>query len=120
MPVIGRSSYGTNIVLEGDLGAHPDGVNSKYSEIGAGFFGKMGIPLIAGREFTDADTAAAPNVAVVNEEFVKRFLGGQNPIGRHFTRDKTRAQAPAPDIEIVGVVKSSRYRDVREEPLPVF
>jgi predicted permease len=117
VPLIGSSSWGTNIVMEGDT-RHPDGVNSKLSEVGPAFFGKMGIPLIAGREFTDADTAAAQRVAVVNEEFVKEFVGEQNPIGRHFTKDTTRAQAF--DIEIVGVVKNSHYRDVRQEPMAVF
>jgi predicted permease len=117
VPLIGNSSWGTNVYVEGDT-THPDGVNAKYSELGPRFFGKMGIPLIAGREFSDSDTAAAPKVAVVNEEFVKQLFGGRNPIGRHFARDSKLKGAP--DIEIVGLVKNSHYRAVRQEPIPVF
>ena len=45
----------------------------------------MGIPLIAGREFTESDSLAGPKVAVVNETFVKRFLDGRNPLGVQFS-----------------------------------
>jgi predicted permease len=92
--------------------------NSKYNEIGPGFFGKMGIPLIAGREFTDSDNAAAPKVAVVNEEFAKHFFDGRNPVGRHFSRKGGKNFAA--EIAIVGLVKDSRYSSVRREPPPLF
>jgi len=117
VPLIGNNSWGTNVYVEGDT-SHPDGTNSKFSEIGPGFFGKMGIPLIAGREFGNSDTAAGPLVGVVNEEFVKQFMSGQNPIGKHFARDNKKKNAP--DIEIVGLVKNSHYRSVRQDPMPVF
>ena len=59
-----------------------------------------------GRPFTEDDTAATPNVAVVNEAFVKRFFKGQNPIGQHFGPNRLRY---ASTYEIVGVVKDIRY-----------
>ncbi|HEV1285953.1 MAG TPA: FtsX-like permease family protein [Bryobacteraceae bacterium] len=82
--------------------------------MGPDYFRTMGTPLIAGREFTLADSLAAPKVAVVNEGFVRHFLANQNPLGRHFARgtgDKFK-----PDIEIVGVVRDSKYADMREAP----
>ena len=63
---------------------HAEPINARYNEVGPGFLGKMGIPLIAGREFTESDTLAGPKVAVVNETFVKRFLEGRNPLGLRF------------------------------------
>ena len=63
-----------------------------YNEVGPGFFGKMGIPLIAGREFRVAIRPAGPTVAMVNETFVKRFLDGRNPIGVRFTGRGTGAE----------------------------
>ena len=73
----------------------------------------MGIPLIAGREFTEADNLAGTKVAVVNQVFAKRFFEGQNAIGHKFGVGK-------PDTEIIGVVKDSHYAEVKEEPYPVF
>ena len=43
--------------------------NSRFNEVGAGYFATMGVPLMAGREFTEADGPDSPKVAVVNEEF---------------------------------------------------
>jgi predicted permease len=68
----------------------------------------MGIPLIAGREFTESDNLAGQRVAIVNETFVKHFLEGRNPIGAKF-----RGGEPA-DSEIVGVVKDSHYSGVKQ------
>ena len=84
--------------------------------MGPGFFGKAGIPLIAGREIQDADTAAAPKVVVVNETFVKQFFGGRNPIGHRIGFGRN---GPL-DTEIVGIVKDSHYANVRQAPPPLF
>jgi predicted permease len=70
------------------------------------YFQTMGIPIIRGRAFDDRDTAGAPRVAVVNEQFVRRFFKGQNPLGHRMT------VFDDPPMEIVGVAK-----DVREAGL---
>ena len=113
VPLIGDSNWGTDIEVKGYSGSEN---NSKLNQIGPGFFGKMGIALVAGREFTESDTAAAPRVAVVNEEFARHFFGGQNPIGRHFLERGTKLG----EIQIVGLVKDSRYSSVRKEAPPLF
>jgi predicted permease len=77
----------------------------------------MGMALIAGREFTRADNATAPPVAIVNEAFVRRFLAGHNPLGLHIGRGSSTAKL---DMEIVGIVKDARYSDAREAVPPVF
>ena len=51
--------------------------NSRFNEVGPDYFRTMGIPLIAGREFTDSDRAGAPKVAVVNEAFVRHFIANR-------------------------------------------
>src|SRR4029434_5713478 len=82
VPLIGDSSYGNNFRMEGVAkGARQP--NSKLNEVGPGFFGKTGIPLIVGREILDTDTATAPRVAVVNETFVKQFFGGWKHMRSH-------------------------------------
>jgi hypothetical protein len=62
----------------------------------------MSIPLISGREFTAADSATAPKVAIVNEAFVKHYLAKTNPIGARMAVGGNRAGKDL-DIEIVGV-----------------
>jgi putative ABC transport system permease protein len=115
VPLIGSSNWGTSFVVEGQApGAQ--GPNTKYDEVGPEFFAKAGIPLIAGRDIKETDTAAAPKVVVVNETFVKQIFNGANPIGHHIGFGKDGAL----DTEIVGIVKDSHYSSVRQPPPPVF
>jgi len=113
VPLISGSNWGTDIKIEGAKTTNADS-NARYNEVGPGFFGKMGIPLIAGREFTDRDNLGAPKVALVNETFVKRFLEGRNPIGARFFFN-----GPKP-AEIVGVAKDSHYAAVKQTPPALF
>jgi len=71
------------------------------------YFRTMGIPIVAGRGFDERDSAGSPQVAVVNEQFVRRFFKGQRPIGHRMT-----VLDGDPPMEVVGVV-----RDVREAGL---
>ena len=105
----------SNITVPGYIPPTDDASDSYHDEIGAGYFRTLGIPLIAGREFTVADNAA-PKVAIVNEEFVRHFLAGENALGHHFG---IGGSVPA-DIEIVGVVKDAKYNSPQDAPRPVF
>jgi predicted permease len=95
-----------------------DGVKRSYSEaplrsnsVGPDFFHVLGVPIVNGRDITDIDTEKSQPVAVVNETFVKKLMGGANPIG-HQLGDKLRRT-------IVGVVKDSKYTSVDENPIPM-
>ena len=113
--LIGGSNWGSDINIDGKPVPQNFDSNSRFNRIGTGFFGRMGIPLINGREFTGADTEAGPQVAVVNQTFARHFLNNENPIGHKigFGRGK-------PEIEIVGVVSNAKYSMVRQEIPPVF
>ncbi|HLK64586.1 MAG TPA: ABC transporter permease [Bryobacteraceae bacterium] len=114
VPLIAGSNWGTDVHIEGTPKDGSADKNSMFNEIGPGFFGKMGTPLIAGREFTEADNASSTKVAIVNEQFVKNTLPGRNPIGVRFSDDgKTM-------IEIVGVVKNTHYSAVKQDPPLLF
>src|SRR5439155_2565584 len=114
--LIAGDNSGGNITIEGFK--PPDGRDhSMYNNVGAGFFGKMGIPLIAGRDFTEQDTLGSPKVAVVNEAFVRRFSPNGNPIGRKFISGGGNV---VPDIEIVGVAKDSKYSGVKQKTPEVY
>jgi predicted permease len=77
--------------------------------IGPGFFATIGAQLVSGREFTRRDREGAPNVAVVNEEMAKKFWPGRDPIGQRF-----KSAAGNKEVEVVGVVRDSIYRELRE------
>ena len=77
--------------------------------ISPNYFRTMSIPLVAGRSFTEADTATAPRVAIVNEAFVRRYLSGLAPLGQKLLR---RRQTPD---EIVGVVSDFKYEGLQTE-----
>jgi putative ABC transport system permease protein len=92
----------------------PDGrsvVPLSLNFVGPGFFRLLGIPLMAGREFSPGDNANAPVVAIVNQSLARKYFEGRNPIGMHVTRRGV-------DTEIVGVVADAKYDDLREEPKP--
>jgi putative ABC transport system permease protein len=115
VPLIAGNHWGSDVHPEGYTPApgHNNG-HSWLNEIGPGYFGKMGIPLIAGREFTEADNRAGPLVALVNEEFLRRYFAGRNAVGRRF------ATGAGTNLEIIGVVRDSHYGGVKEQPYPVF
>jgi putative ABC transport system permease protein len=115
VPLIGSSNWGTSFSTEG-LAPGAQRPNTKFDEVGPEFFAKAGIPLIAGRDIKETDTATAPKVVVVNETFVKQIFNGANPIGHRIGFGKDGAL----DTEIVGIVKDSHYSSVRQQPPPVF
>ena len=89
-----------------------------FNWIGNCYFKTLGIPLLAGRDFGEQDTLNSPKVAVVNQEFARRFGKGANPVGLRIRREATPHE-PETVFEIVGVVKNSKYKDLRENFGPI-
>ncbi|HXG68899.1 MAG TPA: ABC transporter permease [Blastocatellia bacterium] len=82
--------------------------------IGLNYFKTMGIPLLRGRDFTAQDGEEAPGVVIVNEAFVQRHFAGEDPLGKRLSFRGSRG----PWMEIVGVVRDSKYRTLGETPTP--
>ena len=100
-------SWNNGVRIQGRPEPGPkEDTSAGFVRVMPGFFETIGAKIVMGRAFTEDDTAATPNVAVVNEAFVKRFFKGQNPIGQHFGPGRLRY---ASSFEIVGVVKDIRY-----------
>ena len=98
-----------------DAGAN---TNASTARVGANYFRTLGIPLLAGREFTDADAKGSPQVAVVNEAFARKFNLVDRVIGK---RMALGAGTNKPlDIEIVGLVRDAKYDEVRDPAPPQF
>jgi predicted permease len=118
VPVIAGDNWGNSLGVEG-FNAGPDtDTNASYNGIGPGYFKTMGIPLIAGREFTRADAFGSPKVTIVNQAFARKFNLGDNPLGKHIGLGG--GPGTKLDIEIVGVVKDAKYSDVKREPPPQY
>ena len=88
----------------------PEGYRVSTAVVDPNFFDVLGTPVVRGRSLTSTDVAPEPNAVLVNESFVKRVLGGRNPIGRQLRflapddRPVTPDGKPGPWLEVVGVV----------------
>jgi putative ABC transport system permease protein len=109
--LIAGDNWGNSITIPG---VKLPNMNAKVDEVGPGFFADMGIPLIAGREFSESDNLSAEHVAVVNQEFVKQFYDNRNPLGQQFRIGED------PPMTIVGVSRNSHYSAVKEDLSPVY
>jgi len=87
---------------------------TNYRFIEPNYFTTMRIPVRAGRDVSDLDTATSRSVAVVSEQFVRRFLTGRDPLGTHLlVNDSDKGPR---DVEIVGVVGNVKQSDLDEPP----
>jgi predicted permease len=101
------------IVVEGYQPSADERLMADYNQVGPDYFGVMGIPVIAGREFAVEDKEARPLVAIIDETMAGKFWPGKDPIGRRF-------QLGGRWLEIVGVAKRSHYRTKLESAKPFF
>jgi predicted permease len=111
VPLIG-GSWGHQITI----GKMEGGASFTWAS--SGYFDTMGIPLVRGRGFTDADTAAMQMVAVVNQAFVRRFSNGIDPIGQTL-RTHPEPGYPSTVYQIIGVMADSKYENLRDETPPL-
>jgi len=111
--VLTGNEWGMTVRVDGYTRKEDEDMNPSVDGVGTRYFSTMGIPLVAGREFTEKDTGGAPKVAIINETMARYFYGDNNPIGRRigFGRDADTA------IEIVGVVKDVRALQLRDKPV---
>jgi predicted permease len=75
----------------------------------------MQMQLLAGREFTEHDTASRPRLAIVNQTYAKQHFPGINPVGQRLS---TRVDGQRSDLEIVGLVRDTHWIDLRSAPSP--
>jgi putative ABC transport system permease protein len=119
VPVIAGSSSSTSITVDGFTPQRDGDGNANVNEIGPDFFRTLGIPLVAGREFTASDNQpGAPKTVIVNEAFVRRYFAGQNAIGRMMAR--SGGKDVTLDMTIIGVVKDAKYHSMKEPAPAVF
>jgi predicted permease len=118
VPALAGSNWGNDVAVQGFQAGPDTDSNSRFNEVGAGYFSVMGVPLMAGREFTAADVEGAQNVAIVNEEFAKKFGLGRDAVGKMMgSGSGYRSKL---DTLIVGVAQNAKYSDVKRQVPPLF
>ncbi|MFZ0063720.1 MAG: ABC transporter permease [Pyrinomonadaceae bacterium] len=115
IPLSGAAA-GNNVWLDGSDAK--GGINSSFSWIGSDYFKTLGTPLVAGRELNEHDASNSTKVAVVNETFARKLFHDANPVGRRFWIEETPTDPETP-YEVVGVVRNTKYGDLREEFGPI-
>ena len=85
-----------------------------FNAVSPGLMPTLGVHLIAGRNFNQNDLTSAHRVAIVNQKFVDKYFGKQNPLGRHIGAGI--APGTKLDIEIVGVMANTKYMSLRDDP----
>ena len=111
---LGYGSFSsTPIAVDGYEPPPNEQPTAEYNEVSPNYFATLGIPVLSGREFTHADDENAARVAIVNQTMIARYWRGQNPIGR-------RLQVKGNWVQVVGVVKDSKYYSMDEAPRPFF
>lgn len=88
-----------------------------FNHVSPGYFETLETPLLAGRDFDEHDVAGAPLAAIVNETFARDIAKAGNPVGMTF-RVRRLSVVTGP-YEIVGLVKDTKYLDLREDPQPI-
>jgi predicted permease len=102
------------LVIEGYHPREGERVNAQSTLVSTDYFRSLGISLLAGRDFNEQDTAAAPKVTIINEKMAHYYFGDANPLGRKIGTEDVA------DTVIVGVVKDAQYLSMREPALRHF
>ncbi|MDH3272540.1 MAG: ABC transporter permease [Gemmatimonadota bacterium] len=117
--VLGGSSWGNDVRVEGFDWEPGVDSNANVNFVGPGYLSTLGMPLVAGREFTASDGDGAPRVAIVNEAFTRKFeLDGAQAVGKYMS-DRGGGSDEL-DIQIVGLVQDAKYSEVKEPAPPLF
>ena len=116
VPILGGSSWGTDVAVEGfETGPDIDS-NSQLNAVGPGYFKTLENPLLGGREFTRSDTLNSPKVAIVNEAFARKLgLAAREAVGKWMSDGGDEL-----DIQIVGIAQDAKYNDVKQAVPPIF
>ena len=122
VPGVSSATFSAIVPLSGGgqrRGAQIEGYQPQPSEdmelntnvVGVDYFRTMDIPIMRGRAFGPEDRQGGPGVAIVNDEFARRFFNG-DALGK-----RVKVDSEGQYLEIIGVARTAKYRDLREEPL---
>ena len=117
IPLLSGSNWGSSVRVQGFEAGPDTNTTASFSAIGPGLFTTLGVPLVAGRDFTRADVLGSPRVAIVNQAFARKFNLGDHAVG---SRMSDRRAGTELDVEIVGLVQDAKYSEVKDAVPPQF
>jgi predicted permease len=114
-PPMGLDAFGAlTFVPEGfRMPVDRENFRSAMDTVDEGFFETMGVPVLRGRGFRATDTADAPRVAVVNEQFAKHFWPDGDALGKRIRLERSTGTP----VEIVGIAQTIKYTGTTERPM---
>ena len=115
MTPVSGSGWDQTTWADGAAGPRQD---TLFNRCGPGYFQTMGTRFVAGRDFNEHDDMTAPKVAIVNEQFARKVFQGKNPVGLSFRREES-ADKPDSLFLIVGLVRNTKYYELREDFRPI-
>jgi predicted permease len=109
---LGATSSSKDVVVEGyEMAKGQQSLSVLSNQVDEQYFNVMQIPLVSGRKFQSSDTPASIPVAIVNEAMAQAYWPKRSPIGG-------RIQMGNQTLQVVGIAKNIKYRDLSEHPLP--
>jgi len=120
--ILANEQWDSTVNVEGYTSKPGEDMNPNFNGVSPGYFTTLGVPLIAGRDFSERDTGTVmhkgipfpiPNVIIINQKMAKYYFGDRSPIGRHIGFGNEPGAVA--DMEIIGVVKDFKYLGVREQ-----
>ena len=116
MPILQGSGWSNPVIAEGYSADSGQEQRPICDMISPKLFTTLGVPIVAGRDFTVLDTRP---VALINETFARKYFAGRNPVGMHIGLVDDRTATPdALNLEVVGVVKDLKFKNLREPAPP--
>jgi len=116
VPLIAHYANNLSLILPGETAKSDAQHLTNMQVVRENYFKTMEIPLLAGRGFTEQDNERAPRVAVINETLARKFFPDEDPIGKRVGKDEETAGK----IEIVGIVRDTKYNEQRQDMEPLF
>jgi predicted permease len=115
VPLIAADNSLNDVLLPGEPETTANQHETNRQIARGNYFETMEIPLLRGRTFTWQDDQHAPRVAIVSQAFARKFFPDQDVLGKHVTIIHNKH-----DVEIVGVVRDTKYMSQREETKPLL
>jgi hypothetical protein len=114
------TGFKMTVVRAGERAAPEEFMNSSVNAVSPEYFATLGIPWVAGRNFTGFEYRdSPPKPVIVNEAFVRRFGQGRGVLGLRFGAAIVNAGPAKPTFEVIGVVGDAKYRSLREPFHPI-
>jgi predicted permease len=113
---IGFENGAFDVFIEGKAKYDPGSDQAYFNIVSSDYFKTVEMPVLQGRAFNEKDIPDSKKVAIVNEAMAKKYWPAENPLGKKFRFDTSKSEP----VEIIGVVKTTKYVLPSEQPVPAF